>query len=49
MVDFLLAHGADPNIKDIKVGGTTPAGWAEAGKHQEIYDFLKTKTDALPQ
>lgn len=45
MVDFLLAHGADPNIKDTKVGGT-PAGWAEAGKQLEIYDFLKTKTNA---
>jgi ankyrin repeat protein len=43
MVDFLLARGADPNIKDIKVGGT-PAGWAEAGKHLEIHEFLKTKT-----
>lgn len=42
MVDFLLEHGADPNIRDQKVGGT-PAGWAEYGGHNEIRDYLKAK------
>jgi len=37
MVEFLLAHGADPNIKDEKIAAT-PAGWADAGRHPEIRD-----------
>jgi uncharacterized protein len=39
MVEFLLAHGADRNIKDTKVGSTA-AGWAEHGGHPEILDLL---------
>jgi ankyrin repeat protein len=39
MVEFLLAHGADPTIKDEKVTAT-PAGWADAGHHPEIRDYL---------
>lgn len=39
MVEFLLTHGADRNIKDTKVG-STPAGWAEHGGHPEILDLL---------
>src|SRR5262249_25539055 len=35
MVQFLLSHGADRNIKDTKVG-STPAGWAEYGGHAEL-------------
>src|SRR5262249_35405912 len=38
-VEFLVAHGADPNIKDEKVAAT-PAGWADAGHHTEIRDSL---------
>lgn len=48
MVDFLLAHGADPNIKDLKIGETA-AGWAEAGKHTEIRDTLRAKEPAKPR
>ena len=40
MVDYLLAHGADPRIKDKKVS-STPAGWAEHGGHPEIEELLK--------
>jgi ankyrin repeat protein len=40
MVEFLLAHGADLNLKDAKVG-STPAGWAEYGGHPELLDLLR--------
>ena len=40
MVEFLLAHGADRNLKDTKVG-STPAGWAEYGGHPELLDLLR--------
>ena len=40
MVDYLLAHGADPRIKDKKVS-STPAGWAEHGGHPEIEELLQ--------
>ena len=39
MVEFLLAHGADRNVKDTKVGSTA-AGWAEYGGHPELCDLL---------
>jgi len=39
MILFLLAHGADSSIKDIKVG-STPAGWAEYGGHAELRELL---------
>ena len=39
MVDFLLEHGADPNIKDTKVG-STPAGWANYGGYPKLGDYL---------
>ena len=39
MVEFLLAHGADRNIKDTKVGSTA-AGWAEHGGHKDLADVL---------
>jgi len=39
MVEFLLAKGADRLIKDTKVG-STPAGWAEYGKHDGLLDLL---------
>ena len=40
MVEFLLDHGADRNVKDTKVG-STPAGWAEYGRHPELLDLLR--------
>ena len=40
MVEFLLAHGADRNLKDTKVG-TTAAGWAEHGGHPELLELLR--------
>ena len=39
MVEFLLAHGADPNVKDTKVGSTA-AGWADYGGHPDLRDLL---------
>jgi ankyrin repeat protein len=39
MVDFLLARGADVEIKDTKIG-QTPASWADHAKHPEIRDVL---------
>jgi ankyrin repeat protein len=39
-VDYLLAHSADPRIKDKKVS-STPAGWAEHGGHPEIEELLE--------
>lgn len=39
MVQYLLAHGADRNIRDTKVS-STPAGWAEHGGHNELLDVL---------
>jgi uncharacterized protein len=41
LVDYLLAHGADPHIKDKKVN-STPAGWADHGGHPEIKEFLES-------
>jgi hypothetical protein len=43
MVEFLLREGADPNIRDTKVGGT-PAGWADYGRHPEIKKYLEQQT-----
>jgi uncharacterized protein len=40
MVEFLLTHGADRNIKDTKVGSTA-AGWAEHGGHNDLLDLLR--------
>ena len=40
MVEFLLDHGADKNVKDTKVGSTA-AGWAEHGQHPELLDLLR--------
>lgn len=40
MVEFLLAQGADPEVKDTKVGSNA-AGWAEHGGHLEIRDLLR--------
>jgi ankyrin repeat protein len=39
MTQFLVERGADPNIKDTKIGGT-PAGWAEYAGHLEIRHYL---------
>jgi ankyrin repeat protein len=40
MIEFLLAHGADREIKDTKVGSTA-AGWAEYGGHPELRNLLQ--------
>jgi ankyrin repeat protein len=40
MVEFLLDHGADRDVKDTKVGSTA-AGWAEYGGHPELLDLLR--------
>ena len=41
MVDFLLERGADPKIKDTKVG-SLPSGWANHGGHPELRDYLES-------
>jgi uncharacterized protein len=40
MVDFLLEHGANPNVKDSKVNNS-PAGWADYGGHKELKEYLE--------
>jgi hypothetical protein len=40
MVEFLIEHGANPNVKDTKVN-SSPAGWAEHGGHQELKEYLE--------
>ena len=40
MVEYLLEHGADRSIKDTKVGSTA-AGWAEHGGHNDLLDLLR--------
>jgi ankyrin repeat protein len=48
LVEYLLAHGADPRIESRKVRGTihhtdtTAAGWADHGGHPEIKELLQT-------
>ena len=37
---YLLAHGADPRIKDKKVNGTA-AGWADHAGFAEINELLE--------
>jgi ankyrin repeat protein len=39
MVEWLIDHGANPRIKDERVGGTA-AGWAEHGGHPELGEYL---------
>jgi len=39
MVEFLVARGADPDIKDEKIAATA-ADWAEHAGHGEIRDYL---------
>jgi len=39
MVDFLIAQGANVNVKDTKVH-STPAGWADHGGHAELKNHL---------
>lgn len=39
MVDFLIAQGANVNVKDTKVH-STPAGWADHGGHAELKNYL---------
>ncbi len=39
MVAFLIQNGADPTIKDTKVGGT-PSEWADHGGHSELKKYL---------
>ena len=38
-VEFLLAHGGDPTIRDARFG-STPEGWAAEGQHDEIRELL---------
>jgi len=40
MVEFLLAHGVNRELKDTKVGSTA-AGWAQYGGHPELLDLLQ--------
>lgn len=38
-VEFLVAHGADPKIRDARFN-STPEGWAAEGRHDKIRDLL---------
>jgi uncharacterized protein len=40
MVEFLIQHGANANIRDTKVN-STPVGWADHGGHAELKNFLE--------
>ena len=40
MAEFLIAQGANANVRDTKVG-STPAGWAEHGGHTELKNYLE--------
>jgi ankyrin repeat protein len=40
MVDFLIASGADVNVKDTRVN-STPAGWANHGGHTDLKNHLE--------
>jgi hypothetical protein len=48
MVDFLLEHGADPNVKDSKVNNS-PAGWAAYAGHQDLKEHLDQIVKAQTQ
>ena len=39
MVEFLIRHGAQVDIKDTKVN-STPSGWADHGGHHELKGYL---------
>jgi uncharacterized protein len=40
MVDRLLSDGADPSIRDTKIG-TLPEDWAEHGEHKDLSEYLR--------
>ena len=42
MVEFLLEHGADRDLKDTKVGSTA-AGWNEYGGHPRTCGLVALK------
>jgi ankyrin repeat protein len=41
MVEKLLAHGADPAIRDTKIG-TLPEDWAAHSGHKDLSEYLRT-------
>jgi ankyrin repeat protein len=41
---LLIAHGADPNLRDTHIGAT-PWGWANHNGHTETADYLHPLTD----
>jgi len=45
-VEWLIGLGADPRIKDEKVGGTA-AGWAQHSGHPEIAEYLNQVSEHL--
>ena len=47
IVDLLLSLGADPNQRDCSFD-STPLGWAEHGRHQQIIDCLTPVTEPGP-
>ena len=40
VIEVLLAHGADPNLKDTSYN-STPAGWAENFGHTDAQRYLE--------
>jgi uncharacterized protein len=45
MVEFLIQHGANANVRDTKVN-STPAGWADHGGHKELGHYLDQLADS---
>ena len=40
MVDHLLRHGADPAVRDSKIG-KLPEDWAEHDGHRDLAEYLR--------
>jgi uncharacterized protein len=40
MVEFLLQHGADPSVRDTKIGKLAE-DWADHGKHGDLAEYLR--------
>ena len=47
-VEFLIAQGANPNVKDPKVN-QPPAGWAAYGGYKALKDYLEQTAKAQTQ
>jgi ankyrin repeat protein len=48
MIELLLEHGADPNLRD-RSSDATPAGWAQHHNQTEAATYLSRREDRPPQ